>query len=373
MQIDNEKSLPKYLQLKEIIFQHFNDAQYGTGQKLPTESELIEQFGVSRSTVRQTLAELVSEGIVYKIQGSGTFFAGNSKTSQQRSQLIGVLTPRISYYIYPHLIQGIDDTIQKRRYNIVVATANASPEQEVASLKQLLEKEIDGLLFEPTGGYEKVREAEVFRVLECLNIPVVMMNWAIDELDLSYVSMNDFEGGFKATNYLIEAGHQRIACVYPGDKIPALQRYNGYRKALETHGIKYDNRLDKCTTGVKWDDPGHMHTLTEELIALGDKRPTAMFFFNDDAALRAYDTIRKAGLKIPDDISIMGYDDFEFSARIEVPLTTVVHPNDQIGKWAAEILFDEIENKTNTPPRQMLLKPTIAERDSVKVMRKTFT
>ena len=368
MQIDEHSSLPKYLQLKEIMLAHFQEAHYGAGQKLPTENELIEQFEVSRSTVRQTLAELVSDGIIYKIQGSGAFFAGHSQKILKRSRLIGVLTPRISYYIYPELIQGIDDIAQQHRYNMVVGTANARPEQELASFRQLLEKDIDGLLFEPTGGYDSIRDAEVFREMEGLRIPVVLMNWSIDELDLSYVSMNDFEGGFKAVNYLLEAGHRRIACVYPSDKIPAQQRYQGYRKALENYNVRYDSRLDKATIGIKWDEPGHIETLTRELLDLGEHRPTALFFFNDDAALRAYDVIRSAGLQIPDDISIMGYDDFEFSARVDVPLTTVIHPNYQIGKWAAEILFDEIENQNNTPPRHTILKPIIAERRSVKLL-----
>lgn len=368
MYIDEHSSLPKYLQLKEIMLAHFQEAHYETGQKLPTENELIEQFEVSRSTVRQTLAKLVSEGIIYKIQGSGAFFAGHLQTLRKRSRLIGVLTPRISYYIYPELIQGIDDVAQQHRYNMVVGTANARPDQELASFRQLLEKEIDGLLFEPTGGYDSIRDAEVFQQMEGLRIPVVLMNWAIDELDLSHVSMNDFDGGFKAVNYLLEAGHRRIACVYPADKIPARQRYHGYRKALENYGARYDSRLDKATIGIKWDEPGHIETLTRELLDLGEHRPTALFFFNDDAALRTYNVIRSAGLRIPEDISIMGYDDFEFSARVDVPLTTVIHPNYQIGKWAAEILFDEIENQKSTLPRHTILKPTIVERRSVKCL-----
>ncbi len=362
--IDNQNSLPKYLQLKEIMLQHFQEAHYEADQKLPTESELIEQFQVSRSTVRQTLAELVNDGIIYKIQGSGAFFAGNAHALHKRSQLIGVLTPRMSYYIYPELIQGIDDVARQHRYNIVVGAANANPDQELPSFTQLLEKDIDGVLFEPTGGYSSIQEAEVFQHMKGLRIPVVLMNWAIDELDVSYVSLNDLTGGFKAATYLLEAGHRRIACVYPADKIPARQRYEGYRKALEEYGVPYDRRLDKATNGMLWDEPGHIQTLVTELLELGKDRPTAIFFFNDDAALRAYETIRQAGLTIPGDISIMGYDDFEFSARVEVPLTTVIHPNYQIGKWAAEILFDEIEDNT-IPPRQIILKPTIAERSSV--------
>jgi GntR family transcriptional regulator of arabinose operon len=192
------------------------------------------------------------------------------------------------------------------------------------------------------------------------------MGWALDESHLSYVSLDDVEAGFRATSYLIEAGHRRIACIYPDDHIPGLQRYQGYRKALETYGIEHDPRFDKSGSIFKRTQTEHIiYTLTKELLELGDDRPSALFFFNDKWALRGYVAIREAGLKIPDDISVMGFDDFEFAALAEVPLTTVVHPQNQIGKWAAEILFDEIKHKGQRIPRQIIIKPTIAIRDSV--------
>src|SRR5512136_2530395 len=139
MVIDPEKPIPKYLQLKDIITQYFQKAQLKAGEKIPTETELMEQFQVSRSTVRQTLAELANEGVIYKRQGSGTFFAGDDQIGQAQSHLIGVLTPRISYYIYPKLIQGIDEVARQKRYNIILTNADANPDQELAMLEQLLE------------------------------------------------------------------------------------------------------------------------------------------------------------------------------------------------------------------------------------------
>ena len=109
MRIDAEKPMPKYLQLKEILIQHFKDQQYQPNQKIPSENELLEQFDVSRITVRQALAELVNEGFIYKKHGSGSFFSGKVEDTERLNYLIGVLTPRITYYIYPFIIQGIDD------------------------------------------------------------------------------------------------------------------------------------------------------------------------------------------------------------------------------------------------------------------------
>jgi GntR family transcriptional regulator of arabinose operon len=278
-----------------------------------------------------------------------------------------VITPSLFAYIYPQIIQGIDDTAHDKRYNIVLASSKGNLEKEMLSLEQLLEKGVDGLLIEPAAGFQRIQESKTFQALKNLSIPVVFVDWVIDEPNVSYVSINDFEGGFTATNYLAEAGHTRIAYVYPNDHIPFIQRYQGYRKALEAHRIEYDSRLDKATTVAKWnEDNNHIIPLVKELLDLGDQRPSAIFFFNDEAALCGYTAIREAGLKIPDDISVIGFDDSELAAVGEISLTSVIHPKYMIGKWAAELLFEAIEHEGQTPPRQMLINPTIAVRNSVK-------
>ena len=108
--------------------------------------------------------------------------------------------------------------------------------------------------------------------------------------------------------------------------------------------------------------------LMKELLDLGADRPTAVFCFNDQTALQGYDAIRDVGLKVPADISVMGFDDSELAIRMEVPLTTVVHPQYYIGKWAAEILFDKIEQRDQSFPRHLLITPKIVVRDSVKCL-----
>jgi GntR family transcriptional regulator of arabinose operon len=366
MRIDAEKPVPKYLQLKEIIKCHLKDKYYQAGQKIPSENELMTQFNVSRSTVRQTLAELVNEGLIYKKQGLGSFFSGKVRDDQNRSYLIGVIVPILSFYIYPQIIQGINDIVHQKRYNIVLGSSDTDPEKEPACLEQLLEKNIEGLLFEPSIGPQQFLDSKTYHLLKALTIPVVFMDWALDTPEVSYVSLDDVEGGFRATSYLIEAGHRQIAYVYPNTHVPGIQRYQGYRKALATYGIEYDSRLSKTNTALKWHDANHGYLLMKELIALGADRPTAVFFFNDETALQAYVAIREAGLKIPDDISVMGFDDSDLAVLAEVPLTTMIHPKYQIGKWAAELLCDQIEHQGRNTPQQMILHPAIAVRDSVK-------
>jgi GntR family transcriptional regulator, arabinose operon transcriptional repressor len=369
MRIEAEKPTPKYLQLAEILKEHFKDLQYQPDQKIPTEDELIEQFQISRNTVRQALAELVNEGIIYKIQGSGSFLAGTAPEEPNRSYLIGVIVPRLSFYIYPQIIQGIDDVAHQKNYNIVLASSDVRPEKEQVCLDQLLEKKIDGLLIEPSGGVPQFETSVNFQRLKSLPIPVVFIDWELDDPAVSYVAPDDVEGSFRATNSLIEAGHRRIAWIGPNDNLPGIKRQQGYRKALTAHGLAYDPQLDKPCTIIKWNEPGGIGALVNELLDLGNARPTAIFFFNDDGALQGYDAIRAARLKIPADISVIGFDDVELAARADPPLTTILHPKYQIGKWAAEILFDSIEHPARHVPRQMLLSPAVVVRQSVKNVR----
>ncbi len=369
MKIDAENSRPKYAQLKDILTRYFRDGHYQQGQQLPSENELMIQFDVSRSTVRQTLAELANEGVIYKKQGLGSFFSGTKDEQESRSSLIGVISPILFDYIYPQIIQGINDIVHQQHCNIVLASSEGNAENEASHIEQLMSRKIDGLLFEPSGSPEDFEETKVFHLLKSLPIPVVFMDWALDDRNVLYVSLDDFEGGFRATQYLIESGHRRIAIVYPEHHTPSQKRLTGYRNALTQFDIPLDSRLEKHRTIVNWSEANYAYWLTKELLGLGDERPTAIFYFNDDAALRGYTAIREAGLKIPDDISVIGFDDAQIASLADVPLTSVVHPKYQVGKWAAEILFDQLDHDGRNMPHQMVLHPNLAIRKSVKFLR----
>ncbi len=367
MEITTQSSAPKYLQLKEILNQYFKNEHYAADQKIPSENELTQRFNVSRSTVRQALAELVNEGFIYKKSGSGSFFSGQlslEKEDIQQSHLIGVITALPSY-IYPQIIQGINEVAYERAYNIVLGSSEANWEKELTLLDQLLERGIEGLIIEPSDNAHHLQNSDFFDSLRIHSVPTVLLNWVLNIPNVSYVSLDDIEGGFRATSYLLEAGHRRIAFLYP-ENTPGIQRHQGYRNALKACDISPDSRLEKSASVRNWNETGYIRKLMKELIDLGEDRPTAVFCFNDHAALRTYATIREAGLKIPDDISLMGFDDYEMAALAEVPLTTVGHPKSRLGKWAAEILFEQIELNNPDTTMHIIMNPTIIVRDSVK-------
>lgn len=366
---DSEKSEPKYLQIKHLITRYFEQEHYQADQQIPTEIEFAERFQVSRGTIRQTLTELVNEGVIYKKHGVGSFFAGKqARETRARSGLIGVITPAMFRYIYPRVIQGIHEILYQKGYNLVISDLGDGSDDEYPHLERMLTHGIDGLIFEPSGRTKRFQDTRTFAVIKSLTIPVVFMGWTFENATVSCVSLDDVEGGFRATNYLIEHGHQRIACIYMSDHEPALLRFQGCRKALETHHLPIDSRFEKARPTATWNQANCAYLLTQDLLAMGEERPTALFFFNDGAAMRGYAAIRDAGLRIPDDISVIGYDDSEMAAQADVPLTSVIHPKYQIGKWAAEMLLEQLDTPCRCTHRQMILHPSIAVRDSVKML-----
>ncbi len=370
MGVDVEKSQPKYLQLKAALMRYLADERYQADQKLPTEHALLAQFNVSRGTIRQALAELENEGVLYKIQGSGTFFSGNLPTERKQSHLLGVVTPNLSFYIYPQIIQGITDVAQQQHYHVVLGSSKTSPGQELGCIEQLLAKNIDGLIFEPAPNLQATSNAELINLLKKLTIPVVFMGTAMPDTNLSYVTVDDVEGGFRATNYLIAAGHRRIACIYPPNTPAGQHRHQGYRNALNAAGIAPDPQLEKQITTFYSDETfGQTLAMMNELLALGDARPTALFFFNDLLAVAGYAAIDAAGLNVPNDLSIIGFDDSELALQTRVPLSSMAHPKYYQGKWAAELLFEKLECPEQRFPKHLLITPTLVERDSVKVIQ----
>ncbi|GAK53892.1 transcriptional repressor [Candidatus Moduliflexus flocculans] len=369
METGTDRPQPKYLQLKATLLCYLIDEHYQPDQKIPTEHALLAQFNVSRGTIRQALAELENEGVLYKIQGSGTFFSGNLPVERKQSHLLGVVTPSLSFYIYPQIIQGITDVAQQQRYHVVLGSSKTSPGQELGCIEQLLAKNIDGLIFEPAPNLQSVPDTELINLLKKLTIPVVFMGTAMPDTNLSYVTVDDVEGGFRATNYLIAAGHRRIACLYPPNTPAGQHRYQGYRNALNVAGIAPDCQLEKQITTF-YSDETYRQTLAvmNELFALGETRPTAVFFFNDLLAAAGCAAIEAAGLNVPNDISMVGFDDSELALQARVPLTSMVHPKYYQGKWAAELLFEKLEHPEQRFPKHLLITPTLVERDSVKVI-----
>lgn len=358
---------PKYKLIKSYIKSLIREGNVKDGQLLPSEYELMEKFNVSRHTVRQAFGELAKEGWVYKKQGKGTF-ARYFNTCDKKG-MIGLITTYISDYIFPHIISGIESVMTEEGYSVIIANTNNNKEKEAYQIKSLMEQNIKGLILEPTKSAEKNVNLNLLEEVLARDIKIMFINAIYTDLksenpNVGCVIMDDVKGGFIATEYLLKIGHRKIAGIFKRDDIQGVKREEGYRKALGNFGIIPDeNMIGRFTTENK-------RIFPKEFVSnLLDKRnnelkPDAIVCYNDEIAVWVIQTIKECGLSVPQDISVVGYDDSSLATVLDIELTTVKHPKKQMGELAARHLIEMLEN--NSGNHRIIYEPELVIRSSCK-------
>jgi len=319
-----------------------------TGDPILSENKLAEKYKVSRITVRRSISELVSKNVLFTEKGRGTFVANphnlNKNTNQPLlTKTIGLIIHSIDESYFSDIARGVEDIGSKKGYHIIFCNSDDKLEKEETYMQQLYNKKIEGLIISPTGYSYKNR---YWKKLIRDKVPFVIMDIVVDGVDADYVITDDIDGSYKAVKHLISLGHRRIGHIRGNTKIysTAEERMEGYRKAISDSGLEFDENLIQ---GNNFSKSRYGYLAMEKFLKMS-QRPTAIFAANDLVALGAYDAIIKAGLRVPEDIALVGYSDLQRVTQIEVPLTTVSQPSYEMGKAACERLIDRIKNKTNS-------------------------
>lgn len=349
--------LPKYLALKEYIKEKILQGEIRYGDRILSEHELAQQLNLSRHTVRQALAQLGNEGWIYKEQGKGTFCSyikdGN------KGKTVAVLTTYISDYIFPKIISGIEEVLSYNGYNMLLANTNNDKQKEEKHIENLLNQDISGIIIEPTKSALANVNYEMLKTMENKNIKIAYINSYYDNPEGSYLVMDDEKGGYIATKYLIDIGHERFAAIFKSDDIQGINREKGFIKALNEHGLDVEkNMIGKYDTNNK---SGFPQNFVRKLIK-ADKLPTAVVCYNDEIALKVIDTLMQEGIRVPEDVSVVGYDDSTLSTASQIKLTTIKHPKKDMGKQAAGFIIDMIEGSDDKPT--MVYEPELVVRNS---------
>jgi GntR family transcriptional regulator of arabinose operon len=338
--IDSEK--PKYQMLREYLIQMITTRELSVGDRIFSENELADKFKISRHTVRQAIGEMVNDGWLYRVQGKGTYVNRHPGDKAITSKTIGVITTYLSDYIFPSIIRGIDNVLSLNNYNIVLACTYNQHEKERLCLLNLLTQNIGGLIVEPTKSALPNPNIDLYKEFSSRNIPVLFIHGCYKELNYSYVVEDDYEAGCTATKHLLELGHRKIAGIFKVDDIQGHYRFSGFQRAHHEAGlIVPDSRILWFETeepDIKFKSGGSQ---IEKLIS----QCSAIVCYNDDIALKVMDVIRGMKLSIPNDISIISFDDSQFAVASEVKLTTVAHPKEKLGEEAAMAIINMISRK----------------------------
>lgn len=262
-----------------------------------------------------------------------------------KTGIIGVIVADIANPYFSMLVKGIVKATRAHDYSIVLQSTDENYAREEEAIQVLLAERVDGVLLAPTQ-----RGTETIEELDESGIPFVLMSRYFTELDTDYVIMDDLQGGFLATEYLLKQGHERIAMVNgPLYISSARERFEGYKKALSEHGLKVDTSL--IVTGALTMNDGYKAARR----LLQSSPPSAIFAFSDFVAFGVMRALREQGLKVPKDVAVVGFDDIMFASCLETPLTTVGGRTEMVGYEAAELLIRKLSGKGATELHQIRL------------------
>ncbi|MBD2871257.1 GntR family transcriptional regulator [Paenibacillus arenilitoris] len=361
-----EQQTPKYMQLKQQILSWIVTAQFKPHDRLPSENELGRQFELSRQTVRQALGDLEQEGWLYRVQGKGTFVSDQSHTERRgpsQGMTIGMITTYISDYIFPTIVRGVESSLRAVGARLLLASTDNEKKKEKDSLESMLREPLTGLIIEPTKSAEGNPNFNYFMALDALKIPYIMLNERYSDVDAPCLRVDDELGGYRAAEHLIALGHSRIAGFFKTDDFQGVHRMRGFLRAHREHGLSVQaDYLHRYASEEKQSKPA------EALFALLQReparRPTAIVCYNDELAVRMLDVIRQIGLAVPEDLSIVGFDDAVLAIATEVKLTTVAHPKTGMGADAVELLLGLVENRQRNRAQDIVYDPQLVIRES---------
>lgn len=357
MSLEPASGGPLYQQLRQELFARIRRGEFAPGNLLPSENQLCEEYGVSLTTARRALLELVKEGIVRRRVGVGTMVAPRVRAAHLAFVSVdesGDAWRRISSAM-GELVAGIGELAWQRSASFSMFGVDEEGAEE--QLRSLVEaREVDGILLRTANDIQEPYLA----LLESAGIPYVVIKRQMPGRAMNCVVSDDFLGARLATAHLLERGHTRIAFICAKPALTLTQeRLAGYRNALEAADQKFDERLVRV-------EPGFQNELgyraVRELLQLPN-RPTAIFVASDTMAIGGYQAAREAGFSIPGDVAFIGYDDISPVALLQPPLTTVRTAYYDFGRLATELLLDLIDGQKEAPQR-VVIQPELVVRGS---------
>jgi LacI family transcriptional regulator len=328
---------------------------------MATIREVAESAGVSYATVSHVInnTRLVSQETRNRVLAAmeSLNYRPNAlarSLRQGKTNTLGLVLPDSANPFFAEISRSIEDEAFKKGYSVFLCNTELDTQRELFYVDVLSKKQVDGIIFVAAGD-----QADSLEFLVGRNMPVVMVDRNVPNVEIDAVLTDNQLGGYLATRHLLELGHRRIACISgPSSITPSAERMIGYRKALEEAGVGYDERL--ILRGDYHAQSGM--EITHSILKM-NPRPTAIFALNDLMALGALRAAAEAGCSVPGDLAVVGYDDLEIARFANPPLTTIAQPKKEIGVRAIELLVDRISQK-GRPPSRLVLPPELIVRRS---------
>ena len=274
---------------------------------------------------------------------------------RRRSQIIGLVVPNIIQSYFPHIIRGVEQFFNQFGYNLILCDSQEDTKKEEQQIRLLIDQRVAGVIVIPAA---QRQDSGIFSELKQAGTPFVLIDRYVEGVKASFVGVDNHHGALIATEHLIHLGHKKIMHLRgPRTASMAQERFSGYRDALKKAGIGLNQDLI-IESGL--DEKSGQDSMMKVLGAKVDF--SAVFAVNDPVAVGAMKAMHDCGLRIPEDISLVGFANNDYTPYLRVALTTINQPKEEIGEAAGKLLLEEISGKKKI--RKVLLKTELVLRDS---------
>ncbi|WP_074599687.1 GntR family transcriptional regulator [Sediminibacillus halophilus] len=355
----------KYQIIIDDIKSKIISGNYRVGEQIPTESSMQETYKVSRQTVRKAILALVSEGYLRSERGSGTYVSNlyQSKTNgKSNNKTIGVITTYISDYIFPSIIRGIEERLNKDNYSLLLASTNNDVAQEKKALETMMAFGVDGMIVEPTKSNLYNPNIAYYLSFKEQDIPFIMINAYYQELDVPFFCLDDIQSSYLATKELISKGHKKIGLISKVDDLQGKHRMKGYLKALGEAKLQFrPDHMLQFETETKLE----LYSRVKDFLNKNRGMITAIVCYNDEVGLEVANVCRQLNISVPEELSIIGQDNSYIAKNANINLTTLTHPQEQMGRDAADWVIKKLKGKKDLV-NENYYQPVLIQGETVK-------
>lgn len=355
--LDRNNPIPIYQQLAGVIRNQIMNGELKPGDQLPSELDLVARYQVSRDSVRRALDLLVKAGMVKRVQGKGNFVYQWQEV-QDQGGMIAFLVPDTRIFLFMNMLNGVVNASTSRGYSTIFSYLGQDEAEEAQNFEQLKARGVSGFIIFPKNDMEY--DSAIWQLFQ-EGFPFILVDRFFPDLPCPFVGIDNVQAAYNAVSYILRRGYPTIGFATSADmKTSTIRdRFIGYRRALEDHGIEFRS---------EWliQSPNHfsspIYSEEQEAIEIDryrkliqtPNRPSAIFAINDITAYLVSKAASLGGLRIPEDLALVGFDNDAFARRASVPLTTIAQPFEEIGARAAHLLVDRLRGSPSNFERVLL-------------------
>ena len=357
--INTTSPIPKYYQLQTWLVEQIEQGVYAPGDKIPTEEEITQMTGLARATISQAIKNLHNDGYLTRKRGHGSFVTERDNPKDME-MIIAVMVHDIRSGYAPEFLRGIGDEADKNNYSILLCNHDDLHVRAEYHSRKIIDLNPGGIIYIPTVATDD-KNIKIIETFLNKNFPLVIADRTLTVPTVDSVSTDNFEGAYQLTKHILELGHKNIAFFQNTQSSSEKNRLAGYKKALSDYGIDFNP--DIVVTPFERYVEKRCYEYARHF--LKDYRKYSALFADTDKSAVIFATVAKEmGIRIPQDLSIVGYGNMACNYSSQLSITTIHQPVYEMGKQCLQFILSRIQGYDGEP-RHVELESRLVKGNSV--------